>query len=107
MDLSNLLGGNHFRIPSVLYSNGLGIKLNSLIDTGAQAFLILNSSIAHLVARSLQTPIRKLPYKVTVRGFQDTFSSSVTHYLRTHLTINGRTFLNCPLLFSILVPKIV
>ena len=96
VDLSNLFQGNHFRLPSVLYRNGFGVKLNSLIDTGAQGFLFINLSIAFSITRSLQIPIQKLPYKVTIRGFQDSIESSVTHYLRLHLRIDGRTILNCP-----------
>ena len=96
MDLSQLLGGPHFRTTSVAYLNGIGVRLNSLIDTGAQGFLFLNTSIAFALARSLRVPIRSLPRKVQIRGFKDTITSSATHFIRLHLRIDGRTILNCP-----------
>lgn len=66
------------------------------MDTGAQGYLFLNSKIASSISVALRQPIRKLPYQVMVRGFKDQISSSVTHYIRLHLKIDGRKILNCP-----------
>ncbi|PVH90778.1 hypothetical protein DM02DRAFT_607107, partial [Periconia macrospinosa] len=96
VDLSNLMGGPHFRHPSVLSFNGIGFKLNSLLDTGAQGFLFINSSIAHSLSRKFRTSIQKLPRPVTVRGFQDSITDSARRYIRLHLRIDKRTILNCP-----------
>jgi predicted aspartyl protease len=96
LNLSHLFRGPHFLISSLLHNQGIGVQLNSLVDTGAQGFLFLNTQIASSVSTALRQPIRKLPYKVQVRGFKDQITSHVTHYIRLHLNIDGRKILNCP-----------
>ena len=96
LNLSHLFRGPHFLISSLLHHQGIGIRLNSLVDTGAQGFLFLNSQIASSVSTALRQPIRKLPYPVQVRGFKDKITSNVTHYIRLHFNIDGRKILNCP-----------
>lgn len=98
MNLSHLFRGPHFTISTYLCRNGLGVRLITLVDTGAQGYLFLNSRIAHSICSSLRTPIRKLPFKFTVRGYQDQITSPVTEYVRLHLTIDGRKLLNVPFL---------
>ena len=66
------------------------------MDTGAQGYLFLNSKIAASLSTALQQPIRKLPYRVQVRGFKDQISSHVTQYIRLHMNVDGRKILNCP-----------
>ena len=94
--MSRLFGGPHFLVPTVLCSQGLGVRLHSLVDTGAQGFLFLNSTIAPSLSQALRTPIRKLPFKVHVKGFQDQITSPVTEYIRLHIVIDGRKVRNCP-----------
>lgn len=96
IDLSNLFGGKHFRTPTVLCSKGYGVSLESLVDTGAQGFLFLNSAIALSISGSLQVPIRRLPFKITVKGFHDQVQTRVDKYIRLHIRIDGRKILNCP-----------
>ena len=96
VDLSNLLGGAHFRNSLVLCSKGYGVKLHSLIDTGAQGFLFLNSRVASSLSKSLHVPIQKLPYRIMVKGFSDRIRTPVDRYIRLHMKIDGRVFRNCP-----------
>lgn len=91
-----MFGGKHFRVPTVLCSKGYGVSLQSLVDTGAQGFLFLNSAIARTISSSLQVPIRRLPFKITVKGFQDQVQTRVNQYIRLHLSIDGRKVYNCP-----------
>ena len=49
LDLSKLLGGNHFLVSSTLSINRCGIDLRPLIDTRAAGFLFINRSIAKKV----------------------------------------------------------
>jgi predicted aspartyl protease len=62
LDLSYLFRGPYFTSLSILHNKGLRLRLNSLVDTGAQGYLFLNSKIATSVSTALQQPIRKLPY---------------------------------------------
>lgn len=66
------------------------------MDTGAQGYLFLNSKIAYNISSALGVPIRKLPYKLTVKGFQDQITSPVAHYIRLHMIVGGRKVHNCP-----------
>ena len=91
-----MFGGKHFRVPTVLCSKGYGVSLQSLVDTGAQGFLFLNSAIARTISSSLQVPIRRLPFKITVKGFQDQVQTRVNQYIRLHLSVDGRKIYNCP-----------
>ena len=91
-----MFGGKHFRVSTVLCSKGYGVSLQSLVDTGAQGFLFLNSAIARTISSSLQVPIRRLPFKITVKGFQDQVQTRVNQYIRLHLSIDGRKIYNCP-----------
>ena len=91
-----MFGGKHFHVSSVLCSRGYGVKVNSLVDTGAQGFLFLNSSIARSLSESLQVPIQRLPFKILVKGFQDQIQTPVDRYIRLHMRIDGRTIRNCP-----------
>jgi predicted aspartyl protease len=70
--------------------------VNSLVDTGAQGFLFLNSTIARSLSESLQVPIQRLPFKILVKGFQDQIQTPVDRCIRLHMRIDGRTIRNCP-----------
>jgi predicted aspartyl protease len=91
-----LFGGKHFQVSTVLCSRGYGVKVNSLVDTGAQGFLFLSSTIAQSVSESLQVPIQRLPFKILVKGFQDQIQTPVHRCIRLHMRIDGRTIRNCP-----------
>lgn len=56
----------------------------------------MNSSIARSLSESLQVPIRRLPFKILVKGFQDQIQTPVDSYIRLHMRIDGRTIRNCP-----------
>jgi hypothetical protein len=92
IDLTSLLGGPHFRNSTVLCSKGYGVKLNALIDTGAQGFLFINLRIVKSLSQSLHVCIQKLPYKILIKGFSDQIRTPVQSYLRLHMKIDGRTF---------------
>src|SRR4051794_15024294 len=105
MDLSSLLGGKQFLVSCSLSSNGFGITLHSLVDSGANGFLFINRPLAHRLSKALSQPLRRLPYSVPVRGFKSDISTTVTHYIRLHLTIDGRRFYNCPFIIVDLGPQ--
>lgn len=97
INLSHLLGGPHFRHSLVLCSKGYGIRINALVDTGAQGFLFISSTIAKSLSKALHISIQSLPYPVMVKGFSDRIRTPVRHYIRLHMRIDGRLIRNCPL----------
>ena len=76
--------------------NGLGVQTKSLADTGANCYLVINKPFAKRLSKALQSPLRKLPYSVPIRGFQQNIQSHVSEYIRLHLTVEGRRIYNCP-----------
>ena len=76
--------------------NGCGIDLHSLADTGANGFLFINRPLAIRLARMLGTPMQPLPYAVLVGGYDGKSKTYVKHFIRLHLTIDGRRIHNCP-----------
>jgi predicted aspartyl protease len=68
-----------------------------MIDTGASGYIFLNRSLAQRLSNALNTRIRRLPHPVPVRGFTNDISTSVSQYIRLHLTIDKRRIYNCPI----------
>ncbi len=98
IDLSKLIGGKHLTIPCTLSKNGYGIQLHTLGDTGANGFAFLNTPLAYDIAKFFDIKAKRLPFSVAVKGFNGEGSTSVSHYLQMHFTIDGRKQYNCPLL---------
>lgn len=96
LDLSRLLGGKHFLQSILLHSHGAGIQLRSLINTGAQGYLFLNSSFAYTLARKLKVAVTPLPHRIMVKGFSDQIQTPASYCVRLHITINERTIQNYP-----------
>jgi hypothetical protein len=90
------LGGTQFLVDTTLSMNGLGVQTKSLADTGANGYLVINKPFAKRLSKALQSPIRKLPYSVPIRGYQQNIQSHVSEYIRLHLTVEGRRIYNCP-----------
>ncbi|KAK6581227.1 hypothetical protein PZA11_005918 [Diplocarpon coronariae] len=76
--------------------NGLRVSLSALADTGALSYLFLNRSLSVRLSRATGSKILPLPAPIPIRGFQNTIRAQATHYMRFHLTIDGRRIYNCP-----------
>jgi hypothetical protein len=76
--------------------NGFGVSLQALADTGANGYLFVNQTIAGRLSKALGTEIRQLPFLVPIKGFKDGIYTQASHYIRLHLTIEGRRVYNCP-----------
>jgi hypothetical protein len=78
--------------------NGIGTSLQALADTGAHGYLFLNTSLAANIVRSMGIRYETLPKPARVTGFDGKQTSTISQYLRLHLTINGRRIHNVPFL---------
>jgi predicted aspartyl protease len=76
--------------------NGVGINLQALADTGAHGYLFLSRSLANQLVKSLGISYQVLPYPLQVTGYDGKRTTRITHYLRLHLTIDGRRVYNAP-----------
>ncbi len=53
MDIKTVFGGTPFKIPVYVSYGGLSVKLNALVDTGVQCYLIINKEIANKMQKVL------------------------------------------------------
>jgi hypothetical protein len=100
IDLSQLVGGKQFLVPSIISYNGYGIKLKALADSGANGFCFVNSTIALQLAKYLRIKKTRLDQPIPVKGFDGRQSDPVTDVLMAHLSVDGRRTYNIPLLIT-------
>lgn len=94
--MTTLLGGKQFLVSSTVSMNGFGIKLQALADTGANGYLFVNRTISGRLSKALGSEIHSLPYPIPIKGFKEGIQTQATHYIRLHLTVEGRRVYNCP-----------
>jgi hypothetical protein len=92
------MGGPHLTIPCSLSNNGYSVKLKALADSRANGFVFIDTLCASDIAKFLGVKAQKLPQPVKVKGYDGRAGNAITHFLRLHLTINGRRQYNLPLL---------
>jgi len=97
IDLSQLLGGKQFTVSCTLVFNGYGFKTLSLADTGANAFVLINTQYAQRLARFFSLPLRTLPTPITVQGFDGQGRQDAIQYIVLYLHVNGRKQYNVPM----------
>ncbi|WP_206734022.1 retropepsin-like aspartic protease, partial [Stenotrophomonas sp. MA5] len=73
---------------------------SSLADSGANGYVFIDSQLAIDIAKFLNLKIKKLPQKCGTKGFNGTPGTDITHAIYLHLWINGRRFLNVPMLMT-------
>lgn len=92
------MGGKHLAISCTLAKNGYGVISQALIDSGANGFVFINTCCAVDIAKFLGLKTQRLPRAVPVKGYDGQCGQPVTHYLRLHLSVDGRRQYNVPLL---------
>ena len=90
VDLSRLLGGKSFTTLCTLFRNGYGVVTNALVDSGANAFTLLDTKCAKKTSEFLNTPLETLERPVPVKGYNRQTGKPITSILRLHLRVNGR-----------------
>ena len=78
--------------------NGYSVKTSALADSGANGFVFINTSCAYDIAKFLNLKAQRLPTPINVKGYDGNINNSITHYIRLHLTVDGRRQYNLPLL---------
>ena len=92
------MGGKHLTITCKLSLNGHSVTLRALIDCGANGYLFLNTLCAYDLAPFLGTKFQRLPRDYYVKGYDEKSQTSVSHFTRAHLTVDGRRQYNAPFL---------
>ena len=94
IDLSKLLGGQSFNVPSQIALNGFSFPMTTLADTGANGSLFIDRQRAVEIARFYDTKIQRLDTTAETKGFNGRQGPSITHAIILHLIIDNRRFLN-------------
>ena len=100
VDLGQLVGGKSFTIPCTVSHNGSGVDAIALADTGANAFVLVDTQCALRIAKFLKVPIKNLPKPIPVRGYNGQKGKPIVSMLRIHLRVDGRKQNNIPLLVT-------
>ena len=98
MDLSKLVGGQALTLPCTISKNGFGIKTHTLIDTGANGFVFIDSKLARLAIQHLGVELKELATPYRVNGFDGQKASPITHYLELSLHIDRTRQQKVPML---------
>ena len=98
VDLGRLMGGKSFMVPCTVSRNGNGVNATALADTGANAFVLVDTRCAARIAEFLNIPSEVLPKPIPVRGYDGRRGTPITSVLRMNLRVDGRRQYNVPFL---------
>jgi predicted aspartyl protease len=92
------MGGKHLTTTCTLATNGYSVTSQALIDSGANGFVFIDTLGAADTTKYLGFKTQRLPQPVAVKGYDGKAGQPISHYLRLHLTIDGRRQYHTPLL---------
>ena len=100
MDLSKLVGGKPFIVSNKIAFNGCAIPIKSLVDSGANGYVFIDTRVACDSARTLGLKLKRLDQPCEMIGVSGKRGSPITHAIVMHLWVNGRRLLNVPMLLA-------
>ncbi|KAK4096564.1 hypothetical protein N658DRAFT_393552, partial [Parathielavia hyrcaniae] len=96
--LSKLIGGSSFTIPVMVASNGIGIKIRALVDTGADGYLFIDRKASRRIAEKLQLKRQATERKIPVTNFEGKEGRAIDTALAADLWTDGNVERKAPLL---------
>ena len=96
LNLSKLIGGHAYTLPSQLNIKGFTFHTHALGDSGANGFLFIDLELASLLVRSCGARTKPLPRPIPITGYDGNSDHNITHYLRLTLQIDNRRFIRMP-----------
>src|SRR4051794_29440352 len=96
IDFSQLIGGEPFTFPCTIINNGIGVTFNSLADTEANAFLVMNKEFLQQLTARLDIPLKKLNQRISITGYDGRSRQYATEYAKLSLLIDERLLQNLP-----------
>ncbi|OJD21031.1 hypothetical protein ACJ73_07629 [Blastomyces percursus] len=100
LDLSKLIGGKPFIVSNKIAFNGCAIPIKSLVDSGANGYIFIDTRLACDSAKTLGLKLKRLDQPCEMIGVSGKRGSPITHAIVMHLWVNGRRFLNVPMLLA-------
>ena len=94
------MGGPSITIEATIGDKGRAVSLETLIDDGAIAFLVLHKRLAADISSVLDLDILPLPEPYRVSGFDNVARETVSHFIRAILSVDGRRLYNFPFVLA-------
>ena len=100
INLGQLLGSKSFTDPYTVSHNGSGIDVTALADTGANAFVLIDTRCAFQIVEFLDVPIENLPKPIPVWRYNGGKGKPIVSMLRIHLQVDRQKQNNIPFLVT-------
>lgn len=100
LNMSKLLGSNHFIVLSHVSRNGLSVELKALVDSGANGSVFINTSCARDVAKYFQTSVVPLNSNCCIWGYNGQTEEQITYAIILHLAVNRHQQADVPMLIA-------
>ena len=94
------MGRKSFTSHCILSRNGHGVTTTALTDTGANAFLLIDTLFAKRIAEFTGASYETLDSPVPVKGFDGQYGKPITQLLRCNFSIDKRRQYNTPFLVT-------
>jgi hypothetical protein len=88
VDLTQLIGGNQFLVDCRVYWKDKTMTFQCLVDTGANAYALINQKHIRPLTKVLQMPLHKLKTPVPLRGFDGQPSEAIRYLATVDLAID-------------------
>jgi hypothetical protein len=98
VDLSQLLGGEHFTVSCKVAHNGYAVKTSGLADSGANGFVFVDTRFARDLMKFLNITPVSLSKPCTVKGYDGRPGKPISEVLILHLEIDGHRQKDVPML---------
>ena len=83
-----LFSGSAFTLPCRISTNGLAIKLNALIDTGAGSYVLIHPKHLRTIKKGLQAPIQSME-AIPLAGYDSRPNGQADEHFRADLVLDG------------------
>jgi len=88
IDLTQLIGGNQFLVEGRVRWKDRAMTFQCLVDTGANAYALINQKHIRPLTKVLQMPLHKLKTPVPLRGFDGQPSEAIRYVATVNLDID-------------------
>ena len=81
LDLNTLVGGRHLTMPVRLVRQGIMVKFDALIDSGANGYAFLDSNTLRHLNRFSEAQTRKLPNPIPIQGYNGSVGKNYVSFV--------------------------
>jgi hypothetical protein len=98
INIQIMLESNQFIVLIKLRKNDKAIKVQALMNTGAQAWLLADQKLCEHFVKRWQLPVTKYSNPAIVRGFENHPIQTIDSTIPVSMQLNGVIFQNTPIL---------